>query len=123
MVEFHNNAVISLEEKPIKPKSNYAVVGIYFYPNSVIEISENIVPSQRGELEITSVNQEYLNRLELDIEIMGRGFAWFDTGTEESLSEAGDFVKALEKRQGLKIACIEENVLEQGFISKVQALK
>ena len=123
VVEFDKSGkVLSVEEKPTVPKSNYAVVGLYFYPNSVIEIAENIKPSQRGELEITSVNEEYLKRSELEVNVMGRGFAWLDTGTHDSLAEAGEFVKALEKRQGLKIGCIEENCLEQGFISKKEAL-
>ena len=123
VAEFDDNGnVLSIEEKPIEPKSNYAVVGLYFYPNSVIGIAENIKPSERGELEITSVNEEYLNRSELKVNVMGRGFAWLDTGTHDSLAEAGEFVKALEKRQGLKIGCIEENCLEQGFITSDLAI-
>lgn len=119
VAEFDNSGkVLSIEEKPIHPKSNYAVVGLYFYPNSVIEIAENIKPSARGELEITTVNEEYLNQSKLMMNIMGRGYAWLDTGTHDSLAEAGEYVKALEKRQGLKIGCIEENCFEQGFISE-----
>lgn len=110
--------VISLEEKPLQPKSNYAVVGLYFYPNSVIEIAKNVKPSNRGELEITSVNQDYLAQKNLKLQILGRGFAWLDTGTHEALTEATEFVKAVEKRAGLKIACLEEIGINNGWISK-----
>ena len=115
-----NNNVISLEEKPTVPKSNFAVVGLYFYPNSVIQIAKNIEPSDREELEITSVNQEYLNRRQLKLNKLTRGFAWLDTGTHEAMSEASEFVKAIEKRTSLKIACIEEIALRKGFIGKDQ---
>lgn len=116
-------SVISIEEKPDIPKSSYAVVGLYFYPNSIIEIAQKVKPSHRGELEITSVNEEYLKQRNLKLEVMGRGFAWLDTGTHDSLAEATEFVKTLEKRQGLQIACLEEISLEQGFINKDQALE
>jgi glucose-1-phosphate thymidylyltransferase len=113
----------SIEEKPTDPKSNYAVIGLYFYPSSVVKIAENIKPSSRGELEITSINEEYLNRSELIVNVMGRNYSWLDTGTHDSLFEAGKFVKVLEKRRGIKIGCIEENSLKQGLITKSEALK
>jgi glucose-1-phosphate thymidylyltransferase len=117
------NNVSSIEEKPENPKSNYAVVGLYFYPNGVIQIAEKVLPSKRGELEITSVILECLKRSELRVNLLGRGFAWLDTGTYDSLSEAGEFVKALEKRQGLKIGCLEEIAFEKGYLQKDQVVK
>ena len=117
------NSPLSIEEKPKNPKSNFAVVGLYFYPNSVIGISKNVKPSSRGELEISSVNQKYLEEKKLEVQIMGRGFAWLDTGTHDSLSEANNFIQTIEKRQGLKIACLDEIAYTQGFIDKDQLQK
>ena len=119
MAEFDSSGnVLSIEEKPENPKSNYAVVGLYFYPNKVINIAKNIKPSARGELEITTVNQEFLKDEELKVKLLGRGFAWLDTGTHDSLSDASTFIEVIEKRQGLKIACLEVIAYKRGWISK-----
>ena len=115
-----NKRAISIEEKPVKPKSNYAVTGLYFYDNDVIEISKKVKPSDRGEVEITTVNQMYMERGDLNVELLGRGFAWLDTGTHESLLEAAQFVETIEKRQGYKVACLEEIALNNGWLTKQQ---
>ena len=124
VVEFDSEGkAISIEEKPEYPKGNHAVTGLYFYPNSVVEIAKNIKPSKRGELEITTVNQEFLKRGALKVELMGRAFAWLDTGTHQSLIEASNYIKAIETRQGLKVACLEVIAFQMGYINKAQLLK
>ncbi|OCL92915.1 glucose-1-phosphate thymidylyltransferase RfbA [Arcobacter porcinus] len=124
VAEFNENGdVISIEEKPKNPKSNYAVVGLYFYPNDVVKKAKNVKPSDRGELEITTLNQDYLNENRLKVELMGRGYAWLDTGTHESLLEASSFIQTIENRQSLKVACLEEIAYEMGYITKEKLLE
>ena len=124
VVDFDSTGkALSIEEKPNNSKSNYAVTGLYFYPNDVVKKAAEVIPSDRGELEITTVNQMYLNEERLTVELMGRGYAWLDTGTHESLLEASTFIETIEKRQGLKVACIEEIAFEQGYINKEQLIE
>ena len=124
VAEFNESGdVTSIEEKPTNPKSNYAVIGLYFYPNDVVKKAKDVKPSDRGELEITTLNQDYLNESRLKVELMGRGYAWLDTGTHESLLEASNFIQTIENRQGLKVACIEEIAHEMGYITAAQLLE
>ena len=124
VAQFNEEGIVtSLEEKPTKPKSNYAVVGLYFYPNDVVKKAKDVKPSERGELEITTLNQDYLNENRLKVELMGRGYAWLDTGTHESLLEASQFIQTIENRQSLKVACLEEIAYEMGYISKEKLLE
>ena len=124
VAEFNKDGVVtSLEEKPTNPKSNYAVIGLYFYPNDVVKKAKDVKPSDRGELEITTLNQDYLNEQRLKVELMGRGYAWLDTGTHESLLEASMFIQTIENRQSLKVACIEEIAFEMGYISKEKLIE
>tara|TARA_R110002020_G_scaffold85914_1_gene211656 strand:- start:94148 stop:95026 length:879 start_codon:yes stop_codon:yes gene_type:complete len=123
VVDFNKEGqVLNIEEKPKDPKSNYAVIGLYFYPNSVVKIAQEVKPSERGELEITTVNEMYLKEGNLNVELMGRGYAWFDTGTHESMLEASNFIHTIEKRQGLRVACLEEIAFDKGYITKDQLL-
>jgi glucose-1-phosphate thymidylyltransferase len=124
VVDFDKNGkVLSIEEKPNNPKSNYVITGLYFYPNDVLKKVTSVTPSYRGELEITSINQMYLNENRLTVELLSRGYAWLDTGTHESLLEASTFIETIERRQGLKVACIEEIAFENGYINKEQLIK